>query len=100
MPLPYSGYQYTRVQGTAAGTAQISDGPINFVGALIGQQQTGTVTLYDNSGGTSAATYVIALDNTVGTVSQFVGPINVQFKKGLTYGVGGTTDMVLVWDRG
>ena len=96
MSQPVSGYQYNRVSGTAAGTAAISVAPSVLRAVVIGANSEGTVTFYDNLGGTSAATHVIALNNNSGSIPTAV-QINAQFKKAITVAKGGTTEMLVVW---
>ena len=93
---PVSGAQWQRVNGTAAGTTVVKAAPTVFYGVLIGQNKTGTVTFYDNATGTSATSLMTNVDNTSGTRPLFV-PIGAQMKKGLVAEVGGTTDMLVIY---
>lgn len=91
---PVSGSQYTRVEGTA-GTVNIVGHDTVVRGVLIGSQAAGTVILYDNASGTSAATHVAAISNTVGTVPVCL-QLNMQMREGLTVARTGTTDLVII----
>lgn len=93
---PISGYQWTRVSGTAAGTVAVSVGPAAIRRVIIGANKEGTVTFYDNLGGTSAATQVMAFNNNSGSIPTSL-PIDAQFRNAITVAKGGTTDLTVVW---
>ena len=91
-------YGYTRISGTAAGTSLVTDRSMVLAGIFIGQNKTGTVSLYDSAttGGTSSSNFMGDIQNTCGSVP--VGSkINASLRKGLVAVTGGTTDMLLIW---
>ena len=91
-------YTYTRISGTAAGTSLVVSRSQVLEGIFIGQNKTGTVSLYDSAttGGTSSSNYLGDIQNTCGSVP--VGPrIGASLKNGLVAITGGTTDMLLIW---
>ncbi len=91
-------FTYTRVSGTAAGTSVISAAPICLGGIFIGQNKTGTVSMYDSAtaAGTAAGNYMGDVENTCGTTP--IGPlIGAWTHNGLTVFTSGTTDMLFIW---
>ena len=93
---PTSGYSYKRVSGTAAGTTVIKDAYGYLKGLAIGQNKEGTVTIYDNASGAAADDYLSAIDNNAGSIPTSLN-FDMRFKKGLTAVVGGTTDMLFIY---
>lgn len=97
-----TGYQYTRVSGTAAGSAVItaSSGRV-FKGLVIGDEKEGTVTFYDaaTAAGTSASNLIASVRNqTGGTTTPLSLDFEITVNNGLVAYKGGTTDMVVVWN--
>lgn len=90
-------YNWTRVSGTAAGTATITARGGNLKSIIMGQNTTGTVSFYDVAGATTAASEIFVLQNTSGT-SPLAIDVNCRFKNGLVAVKGGTTDMTVVWN--
>ncbi len=92
---PISGFQWTVVSGTAAGTTTITAHSAVLYGVFVSGATTGTVTFYDSASGTSAKSFDMV--NTTFDQPTTV-PFQVQFKKGITYATSGTTSMVAIWD--
>lgn len=92
---PVSGYQWSRVSGTAAGTTTIKANETRLHAVVIGDSKTGTITVYDNATGTASG-YFQAFNNNIGTIPQSV-LVDAQFRKGLTVVLGGTVDMTFVY---
>ena len=89
---------YTRISGTAAGTSLVVNRSQVLEGVFIGQNKTGTVSLYDSAttAGTSSTNFLGDIQNTCGSVP--VGPkIGASLHNGLVAVTGGTTDMLLIW---
>lgn len=97
MQLP-EGAQFKRVNGTSAGTTVVKDSRTVLYGILLGQNKTGTATIYNTNvaGGTAAANYFAAIDNTSGTIPQSL-QLGAAFNKGITVVTGGTTDMTFIY---
>ena len=93
---PNSGYQYKRVSGTAAGTTVIQDHNGVLKGYLIGQNKTGTITIYDNATGTTADSLLSVINNNSGSIP-LSADLQVRFKDGLVAETGGTTDILFIY---
>jgi hypothetical protein len=94
---PVSNGQQTRISGTAAGTTEIRDADANFVRVIIPTLKTGTVSFYDTTIalGTSSASFLCDIQNTVGTIPQSV-EMGFRVRNGLVGVSGGTTDLLVV----
>lgn len=96
MQLP-EGAQYYRVAGTTAGTTVIKAEKTALYNIVIGQTKTGTVTFYDNASGTASG-YLMDVINSAAAGGLPVSlVINARLRKGLTVVVGGTTDMLVMY---
>lgn len=97
MQLP-EGAQWKRVSGTGAGTTVVKDSRTVLYGILIGQNKTGTATVYNtnDAAGTAATNLFSTIDNTSGTSPQFITTI-AGMNKGITVVTGGTTDMTFIY---
>lgn len=90
-----SGYQWTSISGTAAGTTTIADRSCVLHSVLIPASATGTVTFHDSASGTVAKTLALVND-TVDFPTLL--PLNIQMKKGIVAVLGGTVAMTAVWN--
>lgn len=90
-----SGYQWTVISGTAAGTAVICDRECTLGGVFIPSTTTGTITFYDSASGTSDKTFSVV--NNTGTTPNVID-LGIQMSNGLTYISGGTTSMMVIWN--
>lgn len=95
MAQPNSGYQWTQISGTIAGTTVITDRQATLSGVYFPYNTTGTVTLYDSPTGTASKS--IELRNTVGSIPTTLD-LNLNFSNGITAITGGTTTMVAIWN--
>ena len=93
---PTSGFQYKRVSGTAAGTTVIKADYGFLKGIVIGQNKEGTITFYDNASGTSSASLLSVVNNNAGSIPTNIN-FDMRFKKGLVAELGGTTDMLIIY---
>lgn len=100
MAQPVLSGQWTRISGTAAGTTVISDQPANLISVTGGANKEGTVTLYDTNvaGGSTATNHMIAINNNSGSIPFTITPM-VATRKGIVAVVGGTTDVLVGWDK-
>jgi hypothetical protein len=92
---PVSGYQHQRVSGTAAGTTVVKASTTVLHKIIMGQNKTGTITVYDNASGTASG-ILGNFDNTCGTRPLSI-PINAQMRKGIVAELGGTTDALFIY---
>lgn len=90
-----TGFQYYRVNGTAAGTTTIKADTTVLHAINVGATKTGTVTFYDSASGTNS-NYLIAIDNN-GTPPCQGNIVDAQLKSGLTVVVSGTTDLLVTY---
>ena len=97
MQLP-EGAQWARVNGTGAGTVVLKASRTVLYGILLGQNKTGTATIYnsDTLAGTAAGNHFAVVDNSSGTIPQMLN-IGAAFNKGITVLTGGTTDMTFIY---
>ena len=94
---PFSGGQWKRISGTAAGTTNVMTTSGNLYSIYLPATKTGTASFYDQNAGTSSANFIFDLANTVGTIPTSLN-LSLRVKNGLTVVVGGTTDMTVVYD--
>jgi len=96
---PVSGDRWVRVSGTAAGTTVICANPSVLRTVVMGNNKTGTASLYDSAtaAGTSATNFMQDIVNTSGTVPQSL-TFNSNLRYGLVVVTGGTTDMLVMVD--
>lgn len=95
---PVDGHEWQRISGTAAGTTNVLTRKGNFAGVFVPLAKTGTATFYDQNAGTSAATLMFEISNAIaGSVPPY-REVNARVKNGLTVVVGGTTDLVVLYD--
>lgn len=92
---PVSGYQWSTISGTAAGTTTLKDSQAMLARVIIPASATGTVTFYDSSSGTSSSNFEIVNDTVDFPTTIELG---VQMRNGLTYAVGGTTNMIAIYN--
>jgi hypothetical protein len=93
---PVDGFQWKRIEGTVDGTATVIAEPTLLHSIIIGENKTGTVTFYDDDTTTTAAQYMFAVQNTCGSIGHVI-IVDAQCKKGLTYKLGGTADMMVTY---
>lgn len=97
MQLP-EGAQYYRISGTAAGTTVIKPSKTALYGIVIGQTKTGTVTFYDNATGTASGGLMDVVNATAGAGAIPTSiEVGARLRNGLTVVVGGTTDMLVMY---
>lgn len=96
MSQPVSGAMWSRISGTAAGTATLYTGGIQLSRVVVGATKEGTVTFYDSASGTSAR-LLTAIGNTGGSIPTSV-EIGARVRDGLTYVLAGTTDMLVMYE--
>lgn len=94
---PADGHQYKRINATAAGTTDVLTRKGNLIRIVIPANKTGTLSLYDQNAGTSAATLINDVPLTVGTIPTAV-EFGIRVQKGLRIVSGGTVDCVVVYD--
>ena len=93
---PVSASQWKAISGTAAGTATLFTRSGNLVRVIIPANLTGTVTFYDSASGTNSND-IVSLPCTVGTIPTSI-EIGCAVKDGLTYTLGGTTELTVIFD--
>lgn len=96
---PVSGYSWTRVNGTAAGTTVIKPGESRLHSVFLGNNTTGTISVYDSAtaAGATGTTIFGAINNTSGTIPQTL-LFDARFRTGITVILGGTTDMTFIYE--
>lgn len=92
---PTSGYQWANISGTASGTAVIVDRSCILGGVYIPATTTGTITFYDSNVGTSNKS--LSVVNNTGTTPAVID-LGMQMSQGLAYTIGGTTNIVVIWN--
>jgi len=94
---PVSASQFKAISGTAAGTANLFARSGNLIRVIIPANLTGTVTFYDSGTATDVADPIVSLPCTVGTIPTSI-EIGCAVSHGLTYAVGGTTGLTVIFD--
>lgn len=97
MSQPVSASQYKSISGTAAGTVNLFARSGNLVRVIIPANLTGTVTFYDSSTAATTSQDIVSLPCTVGTIPTSV-EIGCAVKDGLTYVLGGTTGLTVIYE--
>lgn len=92
-----SGGQWTRISGTAAGTAVVHERECVLERIIIPATKTGTVTFYDSDSlaGTALTNEIAVVVNDTVDFPHSI-ECQIQCKNGLTYLKGGTTDLTVV----
>ena len=91
---PISGFNWSKLSGTLAGTTTVCVGEHVFDGVHFGTTTTGTVTFYDSESGTNAYPMFTAVNNA--TTSSNTN-IHVGVRRGITATKGGTVDCLVTW---
>ena len=91
---PISGYNWTIVSGTAAGTTVVSSAGARLHAVIIPSTKTGTVTIYDDSAGATGNSIEVVNDTVVFPTAL---PLDFSMRYGIAAVKGGTTSMVVVW---
>lgn len=99
MPDTASFSQYKRISGTAAGTTVVMNRNGSLERIILGSNKTGTISFYDvaSSDGTASTNFIMAIDNTSGTIPSSV-ECGFRVKAGLVAVTGGTTDILAVYN--
>lgn len=93
---PVSGYQWTNISGTAAGTATVSPRACTLYSVVIPSTKTGTVTIYDNGAGAGSGKSIEIVNDTVDFPTTV--HLGIQMRNGITAISGGTTGLTVVWN--
>ena len=97
---PNSGFNWTNIIATAAGTVQVTDHDTRLRAVYIPASATGTVTIYDTTStlGTASAGTARALTFVNDTVDfpTYI-PLDLQMKTGIVAVTGGTTNLTVIW---